>query len=276
MDNNSNPNASSTATASGRPFPHTRPRTHTHTHTSYPDPETATRRPQSGQPEAPSWHRARASAAQLGQAPELRPSCAIQKREVPCAELHPTWLVGGVAASAVSGLGLARAEPEGSCGPGPGPGTVQGHRRPVLELSVGGALSSRGTILGRRAGRGRAGRGLFVTGRRGIAEVPVPVGAGLGPLQSLLPGVRSCLAGRQKRGIRGPLIGLRRGRGGKASCTGLRATVHTALRLQVGRSMALHAHERARGRKARALIGPLVLLGVACVLAGPEHAACIR
>jgi hypothetical protein len=39
--------------------------------------------------------------------------------------------------------------------------------------------------------------------------------------------------------------------------------------------MTLHAHERARGRKARALIGPLVLLGVACVLADPEHAACI-
>ena len=40
--------------------------------------------------------------------------------------------------------------------------------------------------------------------------------------------------------------------------------------------MTLHAHERARGRKARALIGPLVLLGVTCVLADPENAECIR
>jgi hypothetical protein len=122
-----------------------------------------------------------------------RPSCAIQKREVPCAEPHPAWLVGGDATQrrfrARAGSGSSSSS--GSCGPGPGPGTVPGHRRPVLELSVGGALSSRGTIWGRRAnlaGWGRAGRGLFGTGRRRIAEVPVPVWAGLGPLQSLLPG----------------------------------------------------------------------------------------
>ena len=214
MDNNSNPNASSTATAAEGPFhthSHARTRARTRTRTRTRTLSTQTRRRRRGGRSPGSLRRPVGTEHEpRPRSSGRRPSCAIQKREVPCAEPHPAWLVGGVAASAVSGLGLApaRARALGSCGPGPGPGTVPGHRRPVLELSVGGALSSRGTIWGRRAGWGRAGRGLFGTGRRGIAEVPVPAGAGLGPLQSLLPGVRCCLAGRQKRGIRGPLVEL--------------------------------------------------------------------
>ena len=44
---------------------------------------------------------------------------------------------------------------------------------------------------------------MFVTGRRGIAEVPCQWGLGSALFRVSSPGVRSCLAGslRQKRGI---------------------------------------------------------------------------